>query len=68
MPSIFETSEPFDPSRPIFPCNPYYGQVWHDEKSKKTYEYVECGEGSTDTDGLKISGFWTEINWNYERT
>tara|TARA_R100001015_G_C4501665_1_gene76019 strand:+ start:411 stop:617 length:207 start_codon:yes stop_codon:yes gene_type:complete len=68
MASIFETSEPLDFSRPIFPYNPYYGQVYYDGQSKKTYEYLECGEGSTDKDGLPVYGYWQEIDWNYERT
>jgi len=68
MASIFEASEPLEYPRPNFPYNPYFGQVWYDEKSKKTYEYIECGEGSIDINNDPISGFWTEINWNYERT
>ena len=50
------------------PNNPYYGQVYYDGLSKKTYEYLECGEGSTDKDGLPVYGYWQEIDWNYERT
>ena len=50
------------------PYNPYYGQVYYDGQSKKTYEYLECGEGSTDKDGLPVYGYWEEIDWNYERT
>ena len=68
MASIFETSEPLDSPRPNFPYNPYYGQVYYDGQSKKTYEYLECGEGSTDKDGLPVYGYWEEIDWNYERT
>tara|TARA_A100001515_G_scaffold96957_1_gene77877 strand:- start:15 stop:194 length:180 start_codon:yes stop_codon:yes gene_type:complete len=50
-----------------FPINPYYGQVWHDGESKKTYEYIEVGEGSTDINNDPINGFWTEIDWNHKR-
>ena len=68
MASIFEASEPLEYPRPNFPYNPYFGQVYYDGLSKKTYEYIECGEGSIDINNDPISGFWTEINWNYERT
>ena len=68
MASIFEASEPLKYPRPNFPHNPYFGQVYYDGLSKKTYEYIECGEGSIDKNNDPISGFWTEINWNYERT
>ena len=68
MGSIFEASEPLEYPRPNFPYNPYFGQVYYDGLSKKTYEYIECGEGSIDINNDPISGFWTEINWNYERT
>ena len=68
MASIFEASEPLKYPRSNFPYNPYFGQVYYDGLSKKTYEYIECGEGSIDINNDPISGFWTEINWNYERT
>ena len=69
MASKFEgMAEPLDSSHSIFPYNPYFGQVYYDEKSKKTFEYVECGEGSTKINNDPISGYWTEIDWNYERT
>jgi len=67
MASIFETSEPRDFSSPIFPYDPYFGQVFYDWKSKKAYEYIECGEGSTDEDGLPVRGYWDEINWDFKR-
>ena len=50
-----------------FPINPYYGQVWHDGESKKTYEYIEVGEGSIDINNDPINGVWTEIEWNHKR-
>jgi len=65
MASIFETSEPRDFSCPIFPYDPYFGQVFYDWKSKKAYEYIECGEGSTDEDGLSVRGYWDEIDWDF---
>jgi len=67
MASIFETSEPRDFSSPIFPYDPYFGQVFYDWKSKKAYEYIECGEGSTDEDGLPVCGYWDEIDWDFKR-
>ena len=77
MASIFETSGGF--SSPIFPYDPYHGQVFYDWKSKKIYEYTECYEGSTDEngypvsgfwtatdeDGLPVKGFWSEIDWDF---
>ena len=68
MASIFEASEPLEYPRPNFPYNPYFGQVYYDGLSKKTYEYLECGEGSIDINNDPIIGFWAEIDWNYERT
>jgi len=67
MASIFETSEPRDFSSLDFPYDPYFGQVFYDWKSKEAYEYIECGEGSTDEDGLPVRGIWFEINWDFKR-
>ena len=50
------------------PFDPYYGQVWYDEKSKRTYEYLACGEGSVNIHNDPITGYWQEINWDNKRS
>tara|TARA_A100000164_G_C21707937_1_gene676732 strand:+ start:211 stop:393 length:183 start_codon:yes stop_codon:yes gene_type:complete len=49
------------------PLDPYFGQVWYDRESKKTYEYIEVGEGSIDINNDPINGVWAEINWDNKR-
>jgi len=70
MASIFQgRRDPLDPNNlpTVFPYDPYFGQVFYDWKSKEAYEYIECGEGSTDEDGLPVCGIWVEINWDFKR-